>query len=400
MRNILYFQSAQRQSNRLQLAGVRRYAQHAGWRVNVVECASLAEDEGVGGCGKPDVPRLLDFWRPDGVIVECGSAPEMFRLKDFRDTPVIFLDGEPSLVGKGSVCIVSDDRAVVEAAVKELLRGACQSLAWVSWVKPVGWSERRGRAFREFARLNGKSCQVFAPPLNATADSWHTWKLGEWLRKLPKPCGILAANDYLAMRVLRACGAMKISVPDEVSVVGVDNDEEICSNAVPSLTSVALDWECFGYAASEHLTELMQGKRRSGKVVKCGVLSVVRRESTRLWKRHDCRVLRAVELIRRRACAGLCVADVAAEMGCSRRLAELRFREATDMSILEEITSVRLARAKSLLVGTSEPISQVACQSGYRTVGAFRKAFVGALGATPLAWRNSRFAGNCAKVIF
>lgn len=361
--------------------------------MNVVEYASSADDEGVGGRGKPDVKRLLEFWHPDGVIVDCGAAPEMFKLQDFRGTAVAFLDGEPRIVGKGAVCIVSDDRVIAEVATKELLRRDCRALAWVDWVKSTDWSERRGRAFLECARLNGKHCRVFVPPRKATAESWFTWKLEEWLKELPKPCGVLAANDYLAMRVLEACRAAAISVPDDVSVVGVDNDEEICANAVPSLTSVALDRERAGYAAAECLACLMKGERPLRKVFEVGVMAVVRRESTRLWKRHDDRVLKAVELIRKKACSGLCVSDVVAEMGCSRRLAELRFREVTDMSILQEIALVRLSRAKSMLSGTSESVSEIARQCGYRTVGAFRKAFVADLKTTPLAWRKKRLGG-------
>lgn len=182
MRNVLYFQSAQRQSNLAQLAGVRRFAQDARWRVNVVEYASSADDTGVGGRGKPDVKRLLEFWRPDGVIVACGAAPDMFKKKDFRGTAVTFLDGEHRLVGKDAVCIVTDDRLIAEVAAKELLRRDCRALAWVDWVKPIDWSERRGRAFREFARLNGKPCLEFVPPRKATAESWFAWKLEEWLR--------------------------------------------------------------------------------------------------------------------------------------------------------------------------------------------------------------------------
>ena len=215
MRNVLYFQSAQRQSNLAQLAGVRRFAQDARWRVNVVEYASSADDTGVGGRGKPDVKRLLEFWRPDGVIVACGAAPDMFKMKDFRGTAVTFLDGEHRLVGKDAVCIVTDDRLIAEVAAKELLRRDCRALAWVDWVKPIDWSERRGRAFREFARLNGKPCLEFVPPRKATAESWFAWKLEEWLRKLPKPCGIMAANDYLATCVLQACRAAAIPVPDD-----------------------------------------------------------------------------------------------------------------------------------------------------------------------------------------
>ena len=274
MRNVLYFQSAQRQSNLAQLAGVRRFAQDARWRVNVVEYASSADDTGVGGRGKPDVKRHLEFWRPDGVIVACGAAPDMFKMKDFRGTAVTFLDGEHRLVGKDAVCIVTDDRLIAEVAAKELLRRDCRALAWVDWVKPIDWSERRGRAFREFARLNGKPCLEFVPPRKATAESWFAWKLEEWLRKLPKPCGIMAANDYLATCVLQACRAAAIPVPDDVSVVGVDNDEEICGNAVPSLTSVALDREGAGYVAAECLDELMKGSRHLPKTIGTRVLAV------------------------------------------------------------------------------------------------------------------------------
>ena len=238
----------------------------------------------------------------------------------------------------------------------------------------------------EIVNLNGKAFHPFPRSLRKVSDRRLHALLLSWLKSLPRPCGIFAANDYVAQIVLEACAQLRIDVPTEFAVVGVDNEERICENTRPTLTSVLPDNDRTGYMAAELLDGMMRGDRQGGRTF--GVLTVVRRQSTCPYRRSDARVLAAVETIRRQACEGLTARAVIAEMGCSRRLAEMRFREVTGHSILDEITEIRLANARMMLRDSRKTVEMVAASCGYNSPVALRKAFLSHTGETLSAWRE------------
>ena len=177
-------------------------------------------------------------------------------------------------------------------------------------------------------------------------------------------------------------------MPNDLAIIGVDNDPEICERSNPTLTSILLDHERAGYLAAQLLNEKMVSPRRKVKGTTFGPVCVYHRQSTFAYSRKDDWVSVALKLIRRNACDGLKAKDVILEMGCSRRLAELRFREVTGHSVLEEILSVRIERAKYLLEHSEKSIAEVAKNCGYGSANALRKVFLAETGKNPLAWRK------------
>ena len=192
----------------------------------------------------------------------------------------------------------------------------------------------------------------------------------------------------MASLVLSCAEREAIDVPNELAVIGVDNDLKICERSNPTLTSILLDHERAGYLAAQLLNEKMVNPRRKVKGTTFGPVCICHRRSTFAYSRKDDRVAVALKLIRRNACDGLKAKDVILEMGCSRRLAELRFRETTGRSILEEILAVRIERAKHLLEHSSKSIAEVAKSCGYGSANALRKVFADETGKNPLAWRK------------
>lgn len=387
MKTILYFQSSLNASNNSVLDGVSRYARSANWRVHVTpyaDAAYLRGDHAVGS-GAPDVKGLLEFWKPDGVIAECGAAQTLLRPCNFRSVPVVFVD---RIQTGNEVCISSDARSIAELAARELLSLGFKTYAYVPFAEPVPWSVKRGEEFARLVKMNGLKFHQFRKrPHGDEAENYRAW-LRMWLRIAPKPMGGFAANDYMASFVLSCAEREKIGVPNELVVIGVDNDLEICERSNPNLTSILLDHERAGYLAAQLLNEKIAYPRRKVKGVTFGPVCVYHRQSTFVYSRKDDRVSVALKLIRRNACDGLKACDVIAEMGCSRRLAELRFREVTGRSILEEILSVRIERAKYLLEHSEKPIAEVARSCGYGSANALRKVFVAETGKNPLAWRK------------
>ena len=176
-------------------------------------------------------------------------------------------------------------------------------------------------------------------------------------------------------------------MPDELAVVGIDDDELICENTYPTLTSIAPDFERSGRLAVDLLARRMADGGKSPVTLFYGASPLVRRRSTRIDAARDPRISRALELIRRELCSGVTVKGVIAEMGMKPRSAEAKFKEVCGHSIKDEIMAVRLARAKRLLSDTDLPISIICERCGYSDERSLRYLFAKETGQSPADWR-------------
>lgn len=382
MKTILYFQTAYCEIDRLKLNGLCRYAKSARWRVQVVQQADSVDQDGKG----TGVRRLLAFWKPDGIVFDSGQGLSAPCRRAFGSVPFVF---GGHVTDPRTPCIESDEKAVAEAAAHELLSRQCAAYLYVPYWHDVDWSRRRGEAFADLVCMNGYKCLVFRPRrFGVKAETYRSW-LCEWLANAPTPCGIFAANDYVAEVVLQCAAKAGLKARRDFFLIGVDDDASVCERCSPTLTSVILDYERAGYAAGELLERVMSGSSRHGAHVKFGVVGVRHRESTFVYRRTDDHVAEALEYIRREACGNCRVADVVRVMSCSRRMAEVRFREVSGHSILQEIQSVRVERAKQLLAKTDLPVCDIAIQCGYSTTEQLRRLFLVREGKTPRDWRRS-----------
>ena len=213
-------------------------------------------------------------------------------------------------------------------------------------------------------------------------------RMRRWLVSLPKPCGIMAADDEIGATVLSICRLSGIDAPNDIALVGVDDNETICENTSPTLTSVRPDFRQGGRFAARLLARMLRRGRNTQREAIFGVSGIVRRGSTRVFRRKDAEVSSALELIWAPDGVHITAKEVLDRFSCSRRSAEMRFRAATGKSVLEEIVDARMECAKSLLAGTSLSVPEIAAQCGYRFPANFRNAFRAATGSNPLAWRK------------
>jgi len=361
MLSILFLHAVIRPSVTRKLAGLYSFARERNWSVHAVEQQLQPEQ----------LRDLLDFWRPDGVIVECGSATNQFDPSLFGRTPVVFLDRNPKTLARPAFCVTHDSRATARLAAHELLSLDLAAYAYVPWPEPRFWSEEREEGFAAALKLNGKGLLRFSPQ---ASDDIRTLQraLAEWLAGLPRPVGIFAANDEMAAHVLAAADRQKLAIPQDVVVLGVDNNEMLCENTHPSLSSIVPDFEASGRKAAEMLSARIANPRLGPQTETFGPLAIIRRSSTSRTVRSDPLVLTARDLIRRRACEGLKARDVVKLFDCSRRMAEIRFRAVTGHSILDEIQSVRRAKAVELLKDPMLNRDAVANFCGYSSANALR----------------------------
>ena len=185
MKTVLYLQSSLNASNLSDLDGVCRYAKAGGWCIRTVLYADAAYIRGThadADC-RPDVKGLLDFWKPDGVIAECGAAGDLLDPVDFKPVPVVFLDRIP--VG-GETCVTSDPEPIAALAAKELLSLGFRSYAYVPFKVRLPWSVKRGEAFERLVKMNGCKFHLFrSRPFADDAETYRAW-MREWLVKAPK----------------------------------------------------------------------------------------------------------------------------------------------------------------------------------------------------------------------
>ena len=376
MKTVLYFRLQWRLCQRY-ANGVCRYARKAGWRVQLIDAARNA----------PSARQAIDWWRADGCIADWLFMDRMGWTPDvFGNIPTVFIDASRSEPYRSCFSVDHDAADCVRMATDELLALGYGDYAYVGTIVDLDWSAQRCAAFERRMAAVGKRCHVFHPVPAGGFDMLYR-ELGPWVASLPRPCGIFAANDKVASRVLNACKLEGIKVPESIAVIGVDDDEMICENAEPTLSSVRPDFERGGFLAAELLDRITKRPNRQPEHLTYGSEKIVRRNSTRTFKRRDAAVRDAVEWVRLNACKGIAPADVIARVGGSRRSAEMRFRDFSGRSIGEEITAVRLERAKELLSKPLVPIDSIYAECGYSDPTSLRKAFRKTFSQSPREWR-------------
>ena len=288
MPTILVFIPFSRHIFRQMLAGVHRFYAGAA-KVQIVEgCANAAR-----------LRHLLEFWRPKGCIVEASEGIGIFTRRNLGGVPTVYLDRASLKTPEFDV--VQDYAAGSEAAARELISPAMAHYVFVGYHIATTWSHDRCKAFRAAVKLNGLPFSSFERIL---PEGNRTQALREWVAALPKPCGILAANDTVAEEVLAVCTNLNLHVPEDVMIVGVDNDEQICEQSDPTISSVCPDFERSGHLCAELLDARIRNPRLRPRRLTYGIVGLIRRGSSVPALKSNYRVMVAVRDVRTRACAG------------------------------------------------------------------------------------------------
>lgn len=371
------------QAAREVIAGILRFAaKHPEWDLQMR-----------GNHPSNDGFTLDPKWTPDGLIID--DAWQMREGGKLLSSPslrgAIFVS---SLPPRGyripHETVATDDRALAVAAAKLLVGHDLRNFAFIGSRGDERWSEARKRFFRAALKDAGFALSVYKSPRTAKKDwSAERQAMSDWLASLPKPCGVWAAYDQRAMHVLDICRANGISVPEQVQVLGVDDESYICEQMTPTLSSIAPDFEAGGYAAAEALHALLSGRKPKEKKLKIGVRTVTERLSTTDLSGSGNRVSRALDLIRRKATEGLTVAAVVKQIGGSERLLEKNFSEVVGHSICREIQDVRLNKVKDLLTKTDLPIDTIAARCAFGSGNYLKNLFLKRFGQTMSVYRSA-----------
>ena len=373
----------------MMVAGVRRYARARGWEVEVVgEAASRGTR----------ITALFAKWHPVGCILQCERQIHSPPQWPLGDVPVVFLGpGGASRPNYGGYVAV-DEEAVARAAFRELSAGKPEAYATVIFRRSTPWSLARASAFHTLVAAAGHPCFSFRGhwPKKESVSA-RARRFAEWLASLPRRCAVFAVNDDSAMEVAAAAHGTGRAIPRDITLLGADNDTSICEASRPTISSLQMDFENAGFLAAKMLgqiisrgdTEAALSRAPCGEVdIRIGPLLAVRRESTHGRGRRAPRIQEAVEIIRRKACDGLTPRELVGMFPGSRRLFELRFREAVGHSILDEIRHVRLQKAYALLAETDTPIGAIPDFCGYNCASTLDKLFRARENMSMQEWRR------------
>lgn len=369
--------------NREMIAGILAYSrEHGPWRFVF---QSRNDDDSVAA--------WVASAQPDGVLASITAA-RMARQLGRLGVPVVDLLEESGRIAFPR--IVCDDQEAVRRAVDHLLDRRFHNLAYVGR-RDTNFSRQRRACFRDYVAQRRLQLGGTAGGANLrSAEILLPWEsmphlrpdLVAWLRSLPKPVGVVACNDVWGAQVIRACNESDLRVPDDVAVIGIDDDPEICGLTTPALSSIGVNARVIGYRAAAMLHGMIERGESPPPMTFVEPGPVQARASTDTLAIQDSTVVAAVRHLRDQACTQLSARTAAQKLGMSRRTLERLFARHIGHSPAAEITHARLARARDLLIGSELSLAEIARGTGFFHVETMHRAFKRQFGVAPGRYRR------------
>ncbi len=319
-----------------------------------------------------------EMWHVDGVIGRMWSRPVILEAQR-RKIPVVSIDprgDEESFYVKG------DQAAACRLAFTHLHDAGFKHFAFCGL--NTFWGNERCEHFGRCAHTAGMEFYSFE--FNNHCGKTLERQLADWLTGLPKPVGLMAQDDLLAHEVINVCRYVGISIPEQIAVIGVDNDELVCELSTPTLSSIELNCERVGFEAARALDSLLVGND-PGPSVLVAPLRVVPRQSTDTVGLGDPAVAEALRFIRAHVSEPIKVADLARKALVSRRGLQMRFEQALGRSPHEEILQCRIARAQELLISTDKKLAAISAMAGFSSTQYMHRVFQRKFQQTPGEFR-------------
>lgn len=349
------------------LDGISRYAhQKPEWRIAFFDRENN------------ELAELVRTWKGDAII--CTAIDKRFSdAAGERNIPVINVTGR--VESSKLIDVIGDAEETGAMGARFLLGRGFRNLAVVGDKKISPFSEGRSKGFIDVVKAAGFETSCY---FGSTKDEQG---LEGWLKQLPRPLGLLATGDRLASMVIEACWRLSIRVPEEISVLGIGNYEQLCELSSPTLSSLEVDMERRGYEAAKLLNQILSGEPVPDNPVLIPPAHVVERQSTNVYAFEDEAVVAALQFIRENAFRTINVRDVVEATPISRRSLEGRFTKSIGRTLHEEIWQAHFDLATKLLASSDLSLQEIADRSGFRTASALVNLFRQRFGITPKEYR-------------
>ena len=377
IRNILLFIWERDVSAREFLAGFAHYANsRPAWSVRILYAADAL---------LPGTAQDIAGGKYDGVVLTdtfLAAHPE------FGSNPATAV----AVIGDISVCsrhirgiyasVNIDNPEIGRIGARYLASlGKFESYAFVPPIRSEAWDRARAEGFRRNMAAAKAPCKIYD----------RSAPLDEWLQSLPKPAALMAACDYTAVEVMASCARLSLRIPQDVSILGVDDDELLCESVRPPLTSIRPEHFASGFQTARALNGLFKAgrwARRRAKTVLCSGAKTIERESTHFLSPALHLIHSATAYIKANVCEKIGVGDVVRHLGVSRRLADLRFRECCRKSIHETIMETKLEELATRLLTSNRSIGNIASELDFHDLSYLGRIFRRRYGVTMSAWRT------------
>ena len=371
------------------LAGVAKYVrEHEPWSVFYQEL-SLCDE----------TPDWFKKWEGEGVITRLENNNVVGLVQRLK-VPVVYLRKVRSTAGMPT--LLTDNFAVGQMGFEHFRERGFRHFAFCGF-NGADYSNERREGFVKNVEASGLRCHVYydsqASGKSKTAGYENEGlkdggMVANWIKKLPKPVGVMTCNDMRGQQVLNTCRALGVAVPDEVAVIGVDNDEVLCTLSDPPLSSLVPDTERIGYETAALLARMMRGAKPSATQIFIKPKGVVTRRSTEVLAVEDRQIAAATRFIREHACEGIDVSDVLRAVPMSRSTLDRRFFSLMNCSPKDEILRVRLNRAKQLLAESDFSLPLIAEKVGLEHGEYLSRIFKKRVGLTPSEFRSQAIIQN------
>ena len=333
-------------------------------------------------------PGWLNDWRGDGIISRA-TTPKLLEAVKKNGVPLVEVTDRRGEVKLPQVR--SDDNMIGRLAAEHLIERGFQTFGFCGF-KSEAWSQRREEAFvRVVAEKTESQCSCY----NST---WHgraarTWQdeqrcIINWLQQMTPPFAVMACNDIRGQHVIDACAKLNLAVPEQVAVIGVDNDELLCRVCSPPLSSVIPNAQAVGFRAAEMLAQLMNGSAPEEPSQLIQPLGVATRQSTDVVAIDHRDLAAALQYIREHACQGLTVEQVVQNTRISRSTLERQVRKYLGRTPQEEIRQVQIKRVRELLLTTDFSAEKIAGLCGFEHPQYLHVVFKRITGMTTGAFRQ------------
>jgi len=308
------------------------------------------------------LPNWLHRWQGHGIIARVQNAAIARTLASAK-IPTVDVLGV--LGNSGFPLVHVDNQAIGRMAAEHLIECGFHSFGFLG-ISGENWSDQRRDAFNAAIRTRGKRFDLCELPRQEHSRASTERKLEEWVQCLPKPAGVMVCSDQRGLVLLEACRNCGIAVPDEIAVVGVDDDETLCDVSNPSLSSICAAHDLVGYEAAAVLDRFLRTGKAPASSTLIAPRGVITRQSTDVLAIDDAALASALRFIRNHGCEQIDVDEIARHARVSRSVLQRRFQSRLKRTVHEQILRTRIKKATDLLIGSDLGLADIAERAGFK----------------------------------
>lgn len=330
-------------------------------------------------------------WGADGIIGQLYNDKDMDKIAN-SGIPIIAQDFKERFTEIPNITGAYREAGIIGA--EHFLKKGYRNFAFYGF-NDIVWSRERAEGFEERVNSAGYQVHYFEHRKSRSSDLWYykSQSLSRWLKSLPKPIALMACDDNQGLHITEACRQNKIRIPEEVAVLGVDNDEMLCELSDPPLSSIALDLEKGGYDTAKLLSRLIGGLSEPYDII-VKPTQVITRQSTDIYATNDAHIASSLRFIHKNIEKNLQVDEIVKQVPLSRRSLEKRFLQITGMPVYKYIFNLRMEKFTQKLLETDHTIFEIALDLGLNDSKNIARQFKQVKGCNPIEYRKRYLAGK------